>query len=90
MCLTYAADHQTDGVIPSWFVAGYFQRPKEMQEAVSTLIDLGMWEERTNEFVIHDFLEFHTSRAERAKEAKRKQGERERKRNEEMSGAVSG
>lgn len=90
MCITYAADHETDGVVPSWFVAAFFQKPKDLQDAISALTELGMWEERDNEFIIHDFLEFHTSKAERAKEAQRKQEERERKRREaEEAEAVS-
>ena len=87
MCITYAADHETDGVVPSWFVAAFFQKPKELQAAVETLTDLGMWETRADEFVIHDFLDFHEARdekaAKRAAEAERKKEERERRKREE-------
>jgi hypothetical protein len=81
MCITYSADHETDGVVPAWFVAAFFQKPKELQAAVSTLTELGMWEQRDDEFVIHDFLDYHPSKGElekkRAREAERKRRERE-------------
>ncbi len=84
---TYAADHETDGAVPAWFVAGLFQKPKEMQAAVSALVELGMWEKRADEFVIHDFLDYHPSKEEldekRAADAKRKREAREKKEREE-------
>jgi len=77
--ITYAADHETDGVVPSWFVAGLFQKPKELESAVSTLTELGMWESHADDFVIHDFLDFHPSKAALKK---RRDAEAERKRKE--------
>lgn len=92
MCITYAADHETDGVVPAWFVAGFFQKPKDLQAALSTLTDLGMWHRPGDEcrclvqphrdgenFIVHDFLDYHPS-----KEAltKKRIGDAERKRRE--------
>jgi hypothetical protein len=91
--ITYAADHETDGIVPLWFVAGLFQKPREMESAVDTLTELGMWEREADDFVIHDFLDYHPSKAEkaekRAEEAGRKKREREeRKRREEEEDAA--
>lgn len=77
MAITYAAAHETDGVIPTWFVAGAFERPDDLEAAVGTLTELGMWERRTDDFVIHDFLDYHSSKAERKRDAERKKRERE-------------
>jgi hypothetical protein len=86
MAITFAADHQTDGAVPGWFVAGAFQKPKDLQEAVGTLVELGMWEQRADGFLIHDFLKYHTPKAEReareAEKAAERERERERKRQE--------
>lgn len=79
MCITYSADHETDGVVPSWFVAAFFQKPKDLQDAVGTLTDLGMWEQRADDFVIHDFLKYHPSKA---KLTKKREEDAERKRRE--------
>jgi hypothetical protein len=88
--ITYAADHETDGVVPSWFVATLFQKPSELKEAVGTLTELGMWEQRADDFVIHDFLQYHTSKEKRkqkkAEEAERKRQEREQQKREEEVG----
>ena len=79
MAITFAADHETDGVVPGWFVAGAFRKPAELKAAVSALIESGMWEQRDEDFLIHDFLDYHPSK--RALEKKRKE-EAERKRRE--------
>lgn len=79
--ITYAANHETDGVVPGWFVAGAFAKPKDLQDAVSTLLDSGMWEKQGNDFLIHDFLDYHPSKEDlqkkRANDAERKRRERE-------------
>lgn len=78
--ITYAADHETDGLVPVWFVAGLFQKPKDLQEAVAALTELGMWERQGDDFVIHDFLDYHPSKdglaKKRAADAERKRQER--------------
>lgn len=87
MGITFAADHETDGLVPSWFVAGAFHKPKELEAAVSTLADLGMWEKQADQFLIHDFLDYHPSKdalgEKRAVDAARKKEERELKKREE-------
>lgn len=87
MGITFAADHETDGIVPGWFVAGAFHKPRDLEAAVSTLTDLEMWEKRADDFVIHDFLEYHPSKAalkrKRAEEAARKKKEREERAREE-------
>jgi hypothetical protein len=78
--ITFAADHETDGVVPGWFVAGAFRRPKDLSAAVTTLLQQGMWEQQGEDFLIHDFLDFHPSKAalkkKRAADAARKKRER--------------
>lgn len=76
MAITFAADQETDGVVPSWFVAGCFQKPREMEAALGALVDSGMWEQREGDFLIHDFLDYHSSKADRKAEADRKKRER--------------
>lgn len=90
--ITYCADHETDGVVPGWFVAGFFHKPKDLEAALSALLDLGMWQRQDDDFLIHDFLDYHEPRAakaeKRAEEARRKKEERERKRLEEEGVSV--
>lgn len=75
--ITFAADHETDGVVPGWFVAGAFHRPRDLTAAVSALIELGMWEKQADDFLIHDFLDYHPSKQTLAK---RRAADAERKR----------
>lgn len=84
LAITYAADHETDGVVPAWFVAGAFSKPKELEEAVATLIESGMWEKHGEDFLIHDFLDYHPSK--KAQDEKR-QADAERKRREREESA---
>lgn len=80
LAITYAAAHETDGMIPSWFVAGAFRKPTELKAAVSALIENGMWVSEGDDFRIHDFLTYHPSKKslqeKRQAEAERKQRER--------------
>lgn len=62
LAITYAADHETDGLVPSWFVAGFFSKPKELSDAVTALVEMGMWEQQADDFVIHDFLKYNPSK----------------------------
>lgn len=81
MAITFAAKQETDGLIPSWWVAGCFQKPKELETAVAALVESGMWKRHGDDFLIHDFLDYHTSKEQRKKDAQRKK--------EERSGGVS-
>lgn len=83
--ITYSADHESDGVVPGWFVAGAFAKPKELQEAVSALIDMGIWERHDEDFLIHDFLDYHPSKADLDKKRER---DAERKRRERGDGVL--
>jgi len=76
MAITFAADQETDGVIPAWFVAGCFQRPKDLEAALDALLDSGMWKRQGEDFLIHDFLDYHTSKAQKKEDADRKKRER--------------
>lgn len=76
MAITFAANHSTDGVVPTWFVATCFQKPKELEAAVDALLSTGMWEQHGDDFLIHDFLEYHSSKAQRKEDAERKKRER--------------
>jgi hypothetical protein len=77
MSVTFAAKQETDGMVPAWWVAGCFQKPKEMEVTVGALLDSGMWERHGDDFLIHDFLDFHSSKASRKADAERKKKERE-------------
>jgi hypothetical protein len=85
MGITYAADHESDGVVPGWFVAGAFHKSKDLSAAVGTLIELGMWEQQADadDFLIHDFLDYHPSKS---KLEKKRAAEAERKRRERADG----
>lgn len=79
LAITYAADHETDGVVPGWFVAGAFAKARELQAAVAALLGAGMWREHDDGYEIHDFLQYHPSRKALAE---KRQAEAERKRKE--------
>lgn len=76
MALTYCAGHETDGVVDVEFVEDKVPGQSVRAKMTQALVDAGMWVEHENGWLIHDFLDFHPSRA--ALEERRKL-DRERK-----------
>lgn len=76
MAITYCAGAETDGFVDTGFVEEKLPNTRERTKAVRALVEAGMWRELDNGWVIHDYLDFHPSRAgltdRRAKEAARK------------------
>lgn len=68
--IAYAAEHGTDGAIP----AGWFRRMRVSDDAVETLVRVGLLERNSDSYALHDYLEHQppASRWERASEAGRK------------------
>jgi hypothetical protein len=83
MAISYAADHETDGAVPAWFVEGLLPKPKERKLVISTLADLIMLEEAGGDFAVHDFLDYNPSKADLAA---RREREAERKRKARAGG----
>jgi hypothetical protein len=83
MAISYAADHETDGLVPGWFMEGLLPKAKERKLVVSTLLDLVMLEESGADFEVHDFLDYNPSKADMAA---RREREAERKRKARASG----
>jgi hypothetical protein len=76
MALTYCAGHETDGVVDLEFVEDKVPGLAVRRKMTQALVDAGMWTVTDNGWMIHDFLDFHPSRA--ALEARR-EADRERK-----------
>lgn len=77
MALTYAAQHETDGVIGGWWVDELLPG-KEGQKAAKALTDAGLWtwDEAGDAYTIHDYLQHNESRADAQA---RRERDRERK-----------
>lgn len=77
MAVTYSARHELDGVVDSEWLHEKLTNAKERTAVLRTLVEQGLFIERENgAFEIHDYLDFHPSRAQLA--AKREK-DRERK-----------
>lgn len=74
----YAARYETDGFIPSGQLPRLSVGIPAVKRRVSELISVGLWEETDGGWLIHDFLDYHPSKAEREEE---RQAARERMRN---------
>jgi hypothetical protein len=67
-CLTYACKFETDGNVPSAAVSKMHPKAGAL---VNELVDVGLFRKTDSGIVIHDFLDWNFSRAERAEERKR-------------------
>jgi hypothetical protein len=77
--IAYCSKHLTDGVIPAVAVQSLSPVQSERDEQTTTLVDEGAWyqDERSETFVIHDFLDYQPTREE---VADRRKKDRDRKR----------
>jgi hypothetical protein len=71
LALTYAAQHETDGIVDAEFIEDAMPAARERDAAVQTLIDCELWEAAGDGYRIHDYLEYQHSAAEA--DAKREQ-----------------
>lgn len=60
----WCAENMTDGFIPKAMVGALTRAPagKRLTEAVSSLVNSGVWEDRGEAFEIHDYLDWNMSR----------------------------
>lgn len=75
MSITYSARHETDGFIDEVWLLERLPDADERNEAVSALVDVGLFERADDGYVIRDFLEYNPSRADQ-QEKRRKDAER--------------
>jgi hypothetical protein len=89
--LTYCAQHETDGLIDPEFVEDIMPTKKDRERAVAVLLDVGLWEQGEDGYMVHDYLDYQPSRAsaevKRAQKSKRQQAWRERQRDASTPGA---
>lgn len=84
--MAYCSANQTDGRIPKGIVPRLTENP-EVSELVSRLLEAGLWRENAKHYVIHDYLEHQSSRAQiRAK----REGAANRKRKSRAGRGVTG
>ena len=79
--IAYCSANQTDGRIPHGIIARLTENPN-VSELIERLLDAGLWRKTTKHYVIHDYLEHQSSRAQirsrREDATKRKQRSRQR------------
>ena len=61
----YAAGLETDGFIPTAGLAHIGAGIPAVRKRAAALVEVGLWEESDGGWVIHDFLDYHPSKAER-------------------------
>lgn len=66
MALAYCAGHEYDGEVDAEFTETMLPKDRERQQAITALVSAGLWHEREDGWVIHDYLEFNPSAAELA------------------------
>lgn len=82
----YAAKHETDGFIPAGQLARLGVGIPAVKKKAASLVEVGLWDEADGGWVIHDFLDYHPSRADKEEErAKARQRMREVRANKERS-----
>lgn len=78
--MNYCACHDLDGRVDVEFVEDTITDRSDRVGAVQLLVTIGVWEEGESGWTIHDFLQYHPSKAElqekRRKDAERKRQER--------------
>ncbi len=68
--IAYCSANQTDGRIPHGIAPRLTEKPNVL-ELIECLIDAGLWKKTTKNYIIHDYLEHQSSRAQiRAKREK--------------------
>lgn len=84
--IAYCSRHLTDGVITQAAVISLSPVQRDRDDQTAALVDGGVWywDEANESFIIHDFNDYHPTKAEleakREQERKRKVKEREAKR----------
>jgi hypothetical protein len=82
LALTYAAQHETDGMVDAEFIDDALPKTAERDAAVRALVDCGLWEMAGEDYRIHDYLDYHPSAADaeakREAKARRQQQWREK------------
>lgn len=64
MAITYCAGHETDGFIDRDFVEEKLPNRRDRDRALDALVEAGLWEPTDDGWTLHDFLDYHPSRAE--------------------------
>jgi hypothetical protein len=76
LALTYCAGNETDGFVDNYFVMEKVQNAPLRRKLVDALVEDGLWTAEDGGWRIHDYLDFHPSKAEldekRAKDSERK------------------
>jgi hypothetical protein len=78
--ITYCSRHLTDGIIPAAVVESLSPLQRDREEQVAALIEeqAWYWDEASESFAIHDFLDYNPTRAD-LDEKREKDRERKRK-----------
>lgn len=76
LALTYSAQHETDGLLDSEWIEDMLPAKKEREQALDALVSAGLFDEESEGFRIHDYLDHNESREDA--EARRER-DRERK-----------
>ena len=79
MALSHAMHFpELEGSVPQEFVEDQLPDPGEREQVVAALVDCGLWRERPEGWLIHDFLKYNPSaadiKARRKADRERKQG----------------
>jgi hypothetical protein len=64
MALTYCAGHETDGFVDNEFVEDKVAQSTTRRKLTAALCEAGMWVVEDSGWRIHDYLDFHPSKAE--------------------------
>lgn len=64
MCLTYVAQHETDGWIDEFFVRMLEPNDGTRSRLVSILVGCGLWTEGKKGFTVNDYLDYNPSKKE--------------------------
>ncbi len=80
LSIAYSADHLTDGLVPQSFPGLYLHSADLRSKVVSTLLELGLWEQADDGgYLVHHFLEHGNRSREQVEEDRREAREKKRR-----------
>ena len=88
MCVTYCSQHETDGIVPDWFLSTLEGSKAKRNRLASALLNAGMFSEHETGYVINDYLEYNPSRDELTAERAWRKRKRELHNDPELVAAV--
>jgi len=82
--IAYCARHLTDGLIPAAAVESLSPLQRDREEQIAALVDeqAWYWDEGTETFAIHDFLDYNPTKADRDEQKEKDRDRKRRARNQ--------